>query len=207
MILPVLPLMPLMPVFPALRRLAARTAGVLALAVLSAPSAWAQPAPLRGLALVDHRQKPLRAESLARKPVLLNFIFAGCSTICPPQVKELAMLYDELPADVRSRVRFVSVTVDPVSDTPQALAAFVKRMDAERSGWAFVTGKPAVVEGLLDAMSMFPPGAAQKRPEDHRTSLYLYGADGNLVQRYRGMPVDRKRLLAEITSLVTLPAR
>ena len=185
-------------------RRARALSGPLALA-LAAGVATAQPLPLRGLALTDHHQQPLHPAALAQRPVLLSFVFAGCSTTCPLQVKELAALHDELPAAARAQVRFVSVTVDPLSDTPQALAAFAKRMGAERSGWAFATGKPDTVGTLLDRMQTFPAGTAAPKPEDHGTSLYLFAADGRLLQRFRGVPVDRPRLRAEITRL-TSPA-
>lgn len=170
---------------------------------LAAAAAAAQPLPLRGLALTDHHQQPLRAAALAQRPVLLGFVFAGCSSTCPLQVKELAALHDALPAAARAQVRFVSVTVDPLGDTPQALAAFARRMGAERSGWAFATGAPNTVATLLERMQTFPAGAGQPRLEDHRTSLYLFAADGQLLQRFRGVPVDRPRLAAEITRLTT----
>jgi protein SCO1 len=183
-----------------------RAAALLGLLAGAAGMATAQPMPLRGLALTDHHQQPLRATALAQRPVLLSFVFAGCSTTCPLQVKELAALHDELPAAARAQVRFVSVTVDPLSDTPQALAAFAKRMGAERSGWAFATGKPDVVGTLLERMQTFPAGKAAPQPEDHRTSLYLFGVDGRLLQRFRGVPVDRPRLVAEITRLTAAPS-
>ena len=183
-------------------RRAAALSGLLALATACA---WAQPLPLRGLALTDQHQQPLRAAALAQRPVLLSFVFAGCSSTCPLQVKELAALHDELPASARAQVRFVSVTVDPLSDTPQALAAFAQRLGAERTGWAFATGKPEAVHTLLDRMQTFAQVKGTPRPEDHRTSLYLFAADGQLLQRFRGVPVDRPRLVAEISRLTAMP--
>lgn len=174
--------------------------------LVAAALAAAQPVPVRGLALVDHHDRPLRAAALAGRPVLLNFVFAGCSSVCPLQVKDLAALHDALPPAVKAQVRFVSVTVDPLSDTPQALAAYARRMGAERPGWAFVTGRPEVVGTLLDRMQTFPPGTgAPPRLEDHRNSLYLFAANGQLLQRFRGAPVDRPRLLAELSRLTSTP--
>jgi len=169
------------------------------LAVVSLVSA--QPVPMRGLPLVDQAGRAVQGTSL----VLLNFVFTNCSSTCPTQTHELVVLYEELAADVRSKVRFISVSVDPLRDTPASLRAYAKRMGANLPSWQFVTGDPIVVRQLLDRMQALGPPADQRRVEEHVTSLYLFGTDGNLVQRYRGVPIDRQRLRDEISRLVRSP--
>lgn len=165
------------------------------------PAAHAQPAVLVGLHGVDQHGRAFDAAALAGRPVLMHFVYTGCGTTCPTQVHELAALHEALPAAQRRAIRFVSVSVDPLSDTPAALAAFARRMGAERAGWLFITGRPDALEPLYTRMQVFDPRTPSPGASDHRTSLYLYGADGRLLQRFRGMPVDRARLLAEISRL------
>jgi hypothetical protein len=50
---------------------------------------------------------------------------------------------------------------------------------------------------------MNPARAGRARPEDHRTSLFPFTPDGQLMQRYRGVPVDVERLTQEMTVLAT----
>jgi protein SCO1 len=179
-----------------------KTSALAALLALLALAAGAQPAPLAGLTLQDHRLQALRAPDLAGRPVLMHFVFAGCTSICPLQLQELRALHQALPPAVRAQVRFLSVTVDPLSDSPAALAAFARRQDADRPGWHFVSGEPAQVHRLLDRLQVFDPRAAQPpKPDDHRNSIYLYAPDGQLLQRFRGAPVDRSRLADELTRL------
>lgn len=174
-----------------------------ALAALLLPAlAHAQPAPLQGLALVDQHQRALAGAALRGRPVLLHFVYTTCSTSCPLQVHALSQVHAALPEDVRERVRFVSVTVDPLQDTPATLAAFAKKLDAERPGWHFATGAAAQVYQLADRLQA--QDARRRRPEDHRTALYLYDAAGTLMQRYSGVPVDQPRLVAELTQIARL---
>lgn len=173
-------------------------------ALLVGCAAHAQPAPMRGLALVDHQRLGLDAHRLGGRPVLLHFVYTTCSTSCPLQMRSLAQVHAALPADVRERVRFVSVTVDPLQDTPESMAAFARRLDADRPGWHFATGAAAQVHALADRLQA--QDARQRRPEDHRTSLYLYDAAGTLLQRYVGVPVDQPRLVAELTQIARLPS-
>lgn len=170
-------------------------------AVFFALTARAQPAVLKGVELRDQRGQAVDASSLQRRPVLLNFVFTGCSSTCPVQVHELAELHRALPDEVRTTVRFLSITVDPVHDTPQSLSAFARRMGADLPGWRFATGAPAQIEALTARMQAFDPRRGPAQPQDHRTSLYLFDASGALVQRFAGVPVDRIRLADELSRL------
>jgi protein SCO1/2 len=168
-----------------------------------AATAQAQPAVLQGVQGIDQHGRPFQARQLAGRPVLMHFVFTGCGTTCPTQVSELAALHQALPEAQRKKLVLLSVSVDPLADTPAALADFARRRGADRDGWRFLTGKPQTLAPLYERMQVFdariaPPGPG---PGDHRTSLYLYGADGRLLQRFRGVPVDQPRLLAEIGRL------
>lgn len=185
-------------------RAARRVAFIVAL--IASLGAQAQPTALQGLKLEDHRRQPLTAASVQRQVVLLHFVFTTCSSTCPLQVRELAEVHGSLPDDVRRQVRFLSVSVDPLQDTPASLGDFARRMGADRPGWHFATGAPAQIEQLLNRMQVMDSRKPNPKPEDHRTSLYLFNATGTLVQRYGGVPVDRPRLVAEITQVARLPA-
>jgi protein SCO1/2 len=183
-----------------LRRLGLATCA-LALLIAAAPDVLAaDPAPLRGVQLQDHRGRSFKADDKGRGPVLMHFIYTGCGATCPTQVRELVELRAKLPAELRQQVRFLSVSIDPLSDTPATLAAFARKHGADQPGWQFLTGPRAQVDGLAERMRLFDP--AKPGVADHRTALYLYGSDGQLVQRFRGVPVDGPRLADELARLV-----
>jgi protein SCO1/2 len=177
---------------------------LLAVAAAFAVPARAQPAVLQGVALQDHRQQPLHKAGLQGQATLLHVVFTTCSSTCPTQVLDLAQVHGALPADVRRRLRVLSLTVDPLSDTPQALAAYARRLDADRPGWHFVTGAPQQVHRVLDRLQALDTRQGPAQAADHRTQLYLYDADGNLRLRLAGVPVDRRRLADELTQLARL---
>jgi protein SCO1/2 len=72
-------------------------------------------------------------------PLLVNFIYTTCSTICATQTATLAELQRQLEAR-GSRAHFVSFTIDPDNDTPQRLAAFARQFSIERD-WDFYSGE------------------------------------------------------------------
>jgi protein SCO1/2 len=182
-------------------RRGARAAAALWLAASALP-AIAQSAPLRGLSLQDQASRRLESAAYRGRTLLLNFVFTGCAAACPTQTLELAALRRSLPPAVRAQVDFLSVSVDPLADTPATLAAFARRMGADPVGWRFATGAPAQVDTLVQRLAAADPRQPNPGPADHGTALYLFDATGVLRQRYAGVPVDRPRLARELAEVV-----
>lgn len=156
---------------------------------------------LDGLELLDQDGRTFRAAGLAGRIVLLNFVFTGCAATCPTQTRELAALQQALPAPVRRDVRFVSISVDPLGDTPALLRAYGQGAGADFSTWTFATGRPQDVERLGERLRLFRDGASPVRPQDHTTGLWLIDGTGRLMQRYGGASVDIARLADELARL------
>jgi protein SCO1/2 len=67
-------------------------------------------------------------------------------------------------------VHFISISVDPLTDTPERLKAWGAKFKAG-DGWTFVTGDKQEIEKLLYAL-----GASVSRREDH-TPTVIVGND------------------------------
>ena len=106
------------------------------------------------------------------KTVAINFIFTTCTTICPPLGATFARVQKELGDKVGRDVHFISISVDPATDTPERLKAWGAKFHAG-NGWTFVTGNKPQVDELLRAL-----GASSARREDH-TPTILVGNDAS----------------------------
>jgi len=104
--------------------------------------------------------------------VVINFIFTTCTTICPPLGATFARVQKELGDKVGRDVRFISISVDPATDTPERLKAWGAKFHAGE-GWTFVTGNKPQVDELLRAL-----GASYARREDHSPTV-LIGNDAH----------------------------
>jgi protein SCO1 len=155
----------------------------------------------QGLKLKDQEGRPLDAATLRGHLVLVNFVYTGCSTVCPVQTRALADMQRQLPTALRQRVRLLSVSLDPLQDTPQALKNFAKHMGADLGGWTFATGRPQDTERLAKALRLFRPDPNVRKPDDHSTALWLIDAKGEMRMRYGGNPPDVPRLLRELAAL------
>jgi protein SCO1 len=86
----------------------------------------------------DGKRVTLARELDDGRPVVLNFIFTSCTTICPVMSQTFAHLQERLGPD-RSRIHMVSISIDPEQDTPARLAEYARRFHAGDQ-WHFYTG-------------------------------------------------------------------
>jgi protein SCO1 len=101
------------------------------------------------------------------KTVAINFIFTNCTTICPPLAATFARVQREMGDKVGKDVHFISISVDPLTDTPERLKAWGAKFKAG-AGWTFVTGNKQEMDKLLNAL-----GASVSRREDHTPSVIV----------------------------------
>tara|TARA_R110001599_G_scaffold149397_2_gene333256 strand:- start:222 stop:845 length:624 start_codon:yes stop_codon:yes gene_type:complete len=105
------------------------------------------------------------SDVLAGKVVLLNVVFTQCKDACPLISRKLQAVREQL-GEQSERIHFVSLSSDPVNDSPQALSAFMKKQRLDERQWTFLTGDPAAIETVLTRLGQFSDS-----PEGHSTLL------------------------------------
>ena len=113
-----------------------RTEAAYTIPALTLTNRDGQPYPLSALATADH-------------PIVLNFIFATCTTVCPVMTATFAQARAALGPEA-DRVEMVSITIDPQHDTPAVLAEYAQKYEAP-AAWAFLTGPSADINAALHA--------------------------------------------------------
>ncbi|HEX6202759.1 MAG TPA: SCO family protein [Thermoanaerobaculia bacterium] len=88
--------------------------------------------------------------------VAMNFTFTTCTTICPPMGAIFGRLEKVLGERAGREVHLITVSVDPVTDTPERLAAWAAKF-GRTEGWTLVTGEKAEIVSLLKALEVFTP--------------------------------------------------
>ncbi len=85
---------------------------------------------------------------LKGKVVLINFIFTTCQGVCSPMTANLARAQSYLAEHVGREVVMISISVDPVTDTPEVLKKYADKFKV-RPGWYFLTGEKKNVDWVL----------------------------------------------------------
>ena len=75
---------------------------------------------LPDVTMVDQNGKRISLREILSpdEPVMLNFIFTTCTTICPVMTATFAQVQKGLGSDAQ-RIRMVSISIDPEQDTPR----------------------------------------------------------------------------------------
>jgi cytochrome oxidase Cu insertion factor (SCO1/SenC/PrrC family) len=115
------------------------------------------------------------------KTVVINFIFTTCTTICPPLAATFARVQKEMGDKTGRDVHFISISVDPLTDTPERLKAWGAKFKAG-FGWTFVTGDKQEIDKLLNAL-----GASVGRREDHSPSVIVGNDSKDIWTRTYGL--------------------
>lgn len=85
---------------------------------------------------------------------VISFTFSGCQSICP--MSDVAMNDLAVAArDAGAEVALVTITLDPVNDTTEALVAHREKYGfPETANWRWLTGEPQAVFNVLDRLGM-----------------------------------------------------
>ena len=117
---------------------------------LAALAALRDPAP--AFALIDQAGRPVASAALRGNVLLVDFVYTGCPGPCPILTSRHVTLQRKLSPEMRSRTRFVSISLDPTRDTPEALRAYAEARGVDLEHWSFLTGEPdAVAAGVATA--------------------------------------------------------
>ena len=99
--------------------------------------------------LVDETGAVFTEEALRGHPTIVNVIFTRCDTVCPVISMKTRGLQERTQDRKGVAIKFLSISVDPTHDTPEKLAAFAKKFDADPARWRFLTGPEATIRPLV----------------------------------------------------------
>ena len=136
----------------------------------SEPAAESAEIDLRNHMLVDQDGQELMfvSDVIGDNIVVMDFVYTTCTTICPVLSALFTQVQGKLGDAVGDEVVLVSMSVDPVRDTPQRLKAYSAKHRAGQ-GWLWLTGPKGDVDDVLTGL-----GAYTSNFEDH-PSMVLIG--------------------------------
>ncbi|MBM7807726.1 protein SCO1/2 [Geodermatophilus bullaregiensis] len=115
------------------------------------------------------------ASATAGRPTLLFFGYTNCPDICPTTMADVALALRDVDPALAEQVQVVFVTTDPAADTPEVLAEYLARFDAD------LPTRFVGLTGAQDVIDQAQLSAGVPLAEDagrlHSSLLLLYGAD------------------------------
>lgn len=152
-------------------------------------------------------------DSLAGKVVVVDFVFTTCSGLCPVMSQSMARVQQgirDTDAIDASKLRLLTISTDPETDTPERLAAYAKRFEADPELWYFARGDFAAVQSFSqEALKL---GLERASPQQrhagaekiiHSNKFILLDARGHFRKIYTGTtPSDVDELLRDLPVMI-----
>lgn len=101
----------------------------------------------------DGKLVKLAAELNDGRPVVLNFVYTSCTTICPMSSQVFEQFQDDV-GSAGGAVHLMSISIDPEQDTPARLREYAERFHASK-GWDHYSGTFAASLAVQKAFKAF----------------------------------------------------
>jgi len=146
---------------------------------------------------VNQNSDTIHLKDLNGDLLVVVMIYTSCKAACPRLVADMREIHRKVNDQ---NVRYVLVSIDPETDTPERLKQFAIDNDMNTDQWIFL-------QGGLDDVREFSNVLAVKykkiSPMDfsHSNIITVFDRDGVLVYQQEGLGVDSKEIVAHIGEL------
>ncbi|HEY7284026.1 MAG TPA: SCO family protein [Vicinamibacterales bacterium] len=155
---------------------------------------------------LDQNGRKRRFADLKGSTVVMTFIYTKCPlpTFCPLMDRHFVAIQKVLKTDPSlAKVHLVTVSFDPVTDTPAVLKAHAKTLDADLSRWTFLTGDRDEIDQFGARFGVSVSRALNDaRDITHNLRTVIVDADGKLVKVYTGNEWTPAQILDDLKGVV-----
>ena len=155
---------------------------------------------------VDQDGRKRTFQAFKGTPVLVTFIYTKCPmpTFCPLMDRHFAAIQkrmSETPS-LKGRVHLVSVSFDPIVDTPPVLKAHAKELGADTKTWTFLTGDRDDIDRFASRFGVsIARATTDQRDITHNLRTAIVDGDGKLVKVYIGNEWTPDQAITDLTQV------
>ena len=155
-------------------------------------------------AFIDQDGTTLRFSAFKGSTVVLTFIYTRCPlpTFCPLMDRHFVTVQKALGADPSLKgVHLVTVSIDPITDTPPVLRKHAKNLNADPARWTFLTGDRDDIDRFSARFGVSASRAMNDQLDvTHNLRTAIVNADGKLAKVYTGNEWTPEQILADLKS-------
>jgi protein SCO1/2 len=155
---------------------------------------------LPAFGFVDQHGQRVSRDDLAAHVWIFDFVYTTCTSLCPTLTAKLAALQRKLPSP---ELRFVSFSVDPSHDTPEALARYAASYRPGETRWLLLSTEPVGLTALANGLGLaVEPTGDRRDPILHPSAFFLVDRGNRSHGRYDSTdPSALARLAADALRL------
>lgn len=159
---------------------------------------------------VDQDGRARDFKSFAGRPVVITFMYTKCPmpTFCPFLDRNFAAIQKSLETDpavaaLKGNVHLVSVSFDPLTDTPAVLKEHAAKLQADPRVWTFLTGDRDEIDQFGARFGVQVSRNVDKAIDiTHNLRTAIVDASGRLVTTYVGNEWTAEQVLNDLKPIV-----
>jgi protein SCO1/2 len=153
--------------------------------------------------LTGQDARPVTFSDYKGKVVALNFIYTRCAlpNFCFRSSNNFGNLQRRFRNQLGKQLVLLTITFDPVHDSPEALAKYARIWKADPRGWHFLTGSAVNIQGVCNrfGVDFFPDEGLM----DHSLHTAVIDRHGRLVANLEGNEFTAEQLGDLVNTVLT----
>lgn len=149
---------------------------------------------------VNQDGEEMQLKELRGDIVVAVMIYTTCKAACPRLVADMKNIHDQLSEDAKDQSKFVFVSIDPETDTPERMKAFSIENEMDSDNWVFLRGSE---ENTRDFASVLAVSYKRINPMDfsHSNIISVFDQNGVLSFQREGLDKDDSSIVEAINKL------
>ncbi|WP_318643232.1 SCO family protein [Flavobacterium ardleyense] len=141
--------------------------------------------------------KDIELKELRGKVLVMVMIYTSCKAACPRLVADMRNIEDRIPKELKEKVTFVLVSIDPEVDTPERLKAFAIENEMDGGQWVFLRSDE---ERTREFSAVLAVNYKKISPIDfsHSNIISVFNAEGEMTFQQEGLGVSYDKTVAKI---------
>ncbi|KYG73026.1 SCO family protein [Roseivirga echinicomitans] len=159
------------------------------LSIYNLPSVW-----------TSQNNESTELKDLRGDVLVMVMIYTTCQVACPRLVADMRDIESKLPNNKKKNVKFVLVSIDPETDTPERLKEFAIENEMDSDQWLFLRGSE---DDTREFAAVLAVNYKKISPMDfsHSNIISVFNQEGELVHQKEGLGVNNQETVDTIINL------
>lgn len=145
--------------------------------------------------------REVKLEVLRGRPQVIALFFTSCEHSCPLIVADLKAIDKALPTNMRDKVDFLLVSIDPERDTPEVLRAFRAKHELPTERWTLLRGSSEATRELARKVGFnYQPGSPTQYA--HSLLISIMDKSGVIVFQQAGLGRPPADAVADLLRII-----
>ncbi len=139
----------------------------------------------------------IELKDLQGNVLVVVMIYTSCKAACPRLVADVRNIEKAVPDEKNKDVKYVFVSIDPETDTPQRLKQFAKENEMDNDQWLFLRGSE---DDTREFAAVLAVNYKEIAPItfSHSNIISVFDKNGVLVDQKEGLGTDDSETIKAI---------